>query len=244
MQHYGLIGYPLSHSFSEAYFSSKFASEGVDADYRNFELHDLEVLPELISLYKLDGFNVTIPYKEKVRKYLHHIDPEASRIGAVNCVKVVDGKCYGFNTDHIGFEKSLNKWLSDDDTLKALIFGTGGASLAVAYVLKKKRIPFLLVSRNELKDGITYSDLDEQVMREHRLLINTTPVGTFPDIHAKIPIPYHLIGKDHFACDLIYNPEKTAFLIACEQGGATIKNGHDMLIEQAEASYAIFRRPL
>jgi shikimate dehydrogenase len=242
MQHYGLIGYPLSHSFSEAYFTSRFASEGIDADYKNIELHDLEALQELITLYQLDGFNVTIPYKEKIRKYLHEIDAEATQIGAVNCVKVSDGKCYGYNTDHIGFEKSLHKWLIHDKQMKALVFGTGGASLAVAYVLRKKQIPYVVVSRNEVKDGITYGDLNEAVLNEHHLLINTTPMGMYPDNQARLPIPYHLIGQSHFAYDLIYNPEKTSFLLACEQQGASIKNGYDMLIEQAEASFNIFHQ--
>jgi len=241
LKHYGLIGCPLSHSFSERYFAEKFHSLSIQADYRNFELYDLDALPDIIQLHHLDGFNVTIPYKEKIIPYLDSLDDTASKTGAVNCVKVHLGKLKGYNTDIIGFEKSLLE-LIDGAEVKALVFGSGGASKAVQYVLSKCHIPYLLVSRNDLLDAITYADLRKEVLDEYALLINTTPVGMFPDIQEKLPLPYHLINASHYAFDLIYNPGKTAFLKRCEVAGAKIKNGYDMLKIQAEASFEIFNQ--
>ena len=239
LKNYGLIGYPLSHSFSERYFAEKFYTLGIDAKYRNYELHDLDALPEIIQLHQLNGFNVTIPYKEKVLHYLDLIDETAKKIGAVNCVKVDQGKLKGYNTDIIGFEKSLHAFI-DSKEMKALVFGNGGSSKAVKYVLQKLKIPFQSVSRNEIKGSITYSDLTESIFKDYHLLINTTPVGMFPHTQDMLPLPYHFIDENYFAFDLIYNPEKTAFLRRCEDEGAQIKNGYEMLVLQAEAAFSIF----
>lgn len=239
MKHYGLIGYPLTHSFSERYFAEKFSASNIEANYKAIEVHSIEIIHELVEYYKLDGFNVTIPYKEKIIQYLDEIDPIANEIGAVNCVHVRNGKLKGHNTDIIGFEKSLVDFI-DHRKLKALIFGSGGSSKSVQFVLKKLHIPFLLVSRNDIKDGITYADIDEQVLAEYPLLINTTPVGMFPNVDDKLPLPYHLLNEKNYAFDLIYNPERTLFLKGCDAHGAKIKNGYEMLAIQAEASYEIF----
>ncbi len=239
MKHFGLIGCPLSHSFSERYFAEKFYTSSIDATYRNFELYDLDALADIIQLHHLDGFNVTIPYKEKVIPYLNELDEAAKEIGAVNCVKVQQEKLIGYNTDIIGFEKSLRGFI-DSLEIKALVFGSGGASKAIRYVLNKMQIPFLMVSRNDILDSITYADLTEAILSEYTLLVNTTPVGMFPDVLKKIPLPYHLINESHYAFDLIYNPEKTAFLKRCEEQGAQIRNGFEMLTIQADESYRIF----
>lgn len=239
MKHYGLIGYPLSHSFSERYFSEKFSADFIKASYKSIEVHDLDILNELVEYYQLDGFNVTIPYKERIIQLLDTIDPVAKKIGAVNCVKVRNSKLTGYNTDVIGFEKSLLTLLNDEP-VSALIFGSGGSSKAVAYVLNMLHIPFQIVSRNELLHSITYADIDEQTLRTNRLLINTTPVGMFPNVDEKLPLPYQFLNEHTIAFDLIYNPEKTFFLKAVEHAGGRIKNGYDMLILQAEASYEIF----
>ena len=214
-------------------------SSGIPATYQNFELYDLAALPDVIAMHQLDGFNVTIPYKEKVIEFLDEIDVTAQKTGAVNCVRVREGKLKGYNTDIIGFEQSLLSFI-DSKQVKALVFGSGGASKAVRYVLSKLQIDFLMVSRNDIKDAIMYADLTESILKEYHLLIHTTPVGTFPDVQSKLPLPYHLINERHYAYDLIYNPSKTAFLKSCEQQGARIKNGYEMLTIQAEESFNIF----
>ncbi len=239
MKHYGLIGYPLSHSFSEQYFSEKFSSLEINADYKKFEIYHLKSLEKLIKEYHLDGFNVTIPHKENVLNYLDHIDDMAKIIGAVNCVRVKNNQLSGYNTDIIGFEKSLYSFINSQP-LKALVFGSGGASKAVAFVLNKLQIPFFIVSRNELQQTIPYSALNEEILSEYTLMINTTPIGMYPNVYEQLPIPYHFINETHYAFDLIYNPEKTMFLLSCEAKGARIKNGYEMLLIQAEESNKIF----
>jgi len=214
-------------------------TSGIQATYQNFELYDLAALPDIIAMHQLDGFNVTIPYKEKVIAFLDEMDITAQQTGAVNCVRVQNGKCKGYNTDIIGFEQSLLSFINKK-RINALVFGNGGASKAVRYVLDHLQINYLIVSRNDIKDAIMYADLTPSILADYPLLINTTPVGTYPSIQDKLPLPYHLINEDHYAYDLIYNPEKTAFLLNCEQQGAQIKNGFDMLTIQAEASYKIF----
>lgn len=238
-RHYGLVGYPLSHSFSEAYFNQKFAAEDIPASYRNFELHDLDALQEIVQHYQLDGFNVTIPYKEKIIPLLDELDEEAKQVGAVNCVVVTQGRMKGYNTDITGFQRSLMNFIPSTE-MKALVFGSGGASRAVRYVLEQMGIPCQVVTRNEVLNSITYADLNHKWMQDHNLLINTTPVGMYPDVNEKLPIPYHMVHAGHYAYDLVYNPGKTAFLSACEKQGAHIKNGHEMLIIQAEESYRLF----
>jgi shikimate dehydrogenase len=238
---YGLIGYPLEHSFSKNYFTQKFKKEGIQATYENFSISDLDDLKTLLSKNDIDGFNVTIPHKESIIYFLDEIDIEAKKIGAVNCVKILNNKYIGFNTDVIGFEKSFLPFISSIQTCKkALVFGTGGANKAVLYVLQKHQIPFLQVSRNDILDGITYAEIDEKIMQEYSILINTTPVGMYPKVDDVLPLPFHLITKKHFVFDLVYNPEKTKLLSIAENEGAHIKNGLEMLHIQAEEAWKIF----
>lgn len=239
MKHYGLIGLPLKHSFSKKYFDNKFRKENIQACYSNFEIAHCEKLHQLINENQLDGLNVTIPFKQQVIHYLDEIDEVAKQIGAVNCIQIKQRKLKGFNTDIIGFEKSLLE-TTQLKNKKALIFGNGGASKAVAFVLHKHDVPFYNVSRNEIQGGLTYRELTDSIIGEHQLLINTTPVGMFPKIDEELPIPYKAINHTHTAFDLIYNPEKTNFLTFCEAEGATIQNGLNMLHYQAEAAYEIF----
>jgi shikimate dehydrogenase len=239
MKHYGLIGHSLSHSFSKKYFQEKFLLENIDADYQNFEIKDCDTVRKIIKENDLNGLHVTIPFKERIIRYLDEVSTEALKIGAVNAIQIKDNKLFGFNTDCIGFEKSLLENVSLKNK-QALIFGSGGASKAVAYVLARNNVNYKFVSRNEIKDGFTYADLDENIFNKYLLLINTTPIGMFPNIEQELPIPYKFVKNEHFAFDLIYNPEKTRFLTHCEAEGASIKNGMDMLIYQAEASYKIF----
>jgi shikimate dehydrogenase len=238
---YGLIGYPLEHSFSKNYFTQKFKKEGIQATYENFSISDLDDLKTLLSKNDIDGFNVTIPHKESIIHFLDEIDVDAKKVGAVNCVKILNNQYIGYNTDIIGFEKSFIPFISSIQTpKKALVFGTGGANKAVLYVLQKHQIPFLQVSRNDILDGITYADIDEKIMQEYSILINTTPVGMFPKVDEVLPLPFHLITKKHFVFDLVYNPAKTKLLSIAENEGAHIKNGLEMLHIQAEEAWKIF----
>lgn len=241
MKKFGLIGYPLEHSFSKFYFTEKFKKEGIQATYENFSLTNIDNLKTILAQNKVDGFNVTIPYKESIIHLLDVIDSEAKIVGAVNCVKISNNQLIGYNTDIIGFEKSFLPFISAIQTpKKALVFGTGGANKAVVHILKKHQIPFLQVSRNEILNGITYADIDEKTMQEYSILINTTPVGMYPKIEEVLPIPYHLITDKHFVFDLVYNPEKSKLLSIAENQGAQIKNGLDMLHIQAEEAWKIF----
>lgn len=242
MQHFGLIGLSLKHSFSEAYFSKRFEEEQLEACYRNLELLDLEALSQIISEKKLSGFNVTIPFKEKIISHLDSVSKDAAAIGAVNCVKITDGKRFGYNTDFIGFEKSFLSHLSLEPigNLHALICGTGGSSKAVQYCLKKHQIPYQLLSRNRRNDILSYSDVTQKIIETHQLIINTTPVGMFPNTSNLLPLPYQYITHKHFCFDLIYNPDISSFLQKSSNQGATIKNGLQMLHIQADESYKIF----
>ena len=241
---YGLIGRNISYSFSRSYFTEKFKSLGLDDHrYVNFDLAriedmETEVLPRLD---ELGGLNVTIPYKEEVMQYLHELDPEAESIGAVNTIKVSrEGSLKGFNTDAFGFESSLSKRLGVQHS-SALILGTGGASKAVAYVLGKLGIKYRFVSRGSSSaNSLNYDDLNEEVMATHKLIVNCTPLGTFPETEKKPDIPYELIGESHLLFDLIYNPEKTSFLIEGERRGAKILNGREMLERQADRAWEIW----
>lgn len=239
-QHYGLIGYPLSHSFSGKWFGEKFSREQIDATYTLIPLEDKNALYDWFGKNQLDGFNVTIPYKESILNLLDEIDDEAQKVGAVNCVIRQHQAFIGYNTDIIGFEMSLMRW-DLPEKIQALVFGSGGASKAVQYVLHKKQIPFQLVTRNEIEGSITYADLDEHIINSHHLLIQTTPLGTFPDIDLFVPIPFQFVDKHHFVFDMVYNPEKSAFLQRCEDRGASIQNGFYMLEQQALASWKLFQ---
>jgi len=245
MKRFGLIGKTLKHSFSRAYFADKFKKEGIsDSRYDLFELSDISEFPALIDAHKTEfkGLNVTIPYKKEVMQFMDALDPIAERIGAVNVVKVLsNGKLKGYNSDYYGFRLSLESWLSNHN-LKALILGTGGASNSVRTTLEDLNIPFKYVSRNVLADGFTYAQIkaNPAIITEHQLIINTTPLGTYPDIDQKADLPYEQLTNEHFLYDLVYNPELTAFLAAGKQVGAKIKNGSDMLVLQAEKSWEIW----
>jgi shikimate dehydrogenase len=243
---FGIIGYPLSHSFSPAYFSGKFKSEGIiDSDYRAFPMEDLAKLPSLVQKFPdLIGLNVTIPYKEKIMAYLDEIDPVAEEIGAVNTIKIIrTGKnlfLKGFNTDVYGFHESIKPFLNKQHR-RALILGTGGASKAVAYALRKLEIAYLSVSRNPLGPNcIAYENITQEVMSIHHIIINTTPLGMFPNIDSYPQIPYHLLSPNHFLYDLVYNPEVTTFMKKGLEIHASVKNGYEMLLLQAERSWDIW----
>lgn len=241
MSSYGIIGYPLTHSFSEKYFTEKIAREGItDAVFHNFPLTNIEAFPELLlSNPSLRGLAVTIPYKEKVLAYVQHLSDEVQQIGAANCIKIREGVLTAFNTDIIGFERSFVKHLQPHHT-KALILGTGGASKAIQFVLKKLGIEFLIVSRNSNEDHIAYTEIDDNILHDHRVIINCTPLGTFPHTNTFPEIPYHLLNPEHYLYDLVYNPAKTLFLQKGEEQGTIIENGMDMLIIQAEENWRIW----
>ncbi|ACU59167.1 shikimate dehydrogenase family protein [Chitinophaga pinensis] len=241
MKVYGLIGYPLSHSFSKGFFAEKFAREGIkECMYDSFPIPTIGDLPALLTQQPgLQGLNVTIPYKEVVIPYLDELSPAAAKMKAVNCIRFKDGRKIGYNTDAIGFRRSLEPLLQPHHN-KALILGTGGAAKAVQYVLESLNIPYQLVSRQASAATISYEQLDAATMASHTLIVNTTPLGMYPNLEAAPAIPYELLTADHLLYDLIYNPAVTAFLQKGADKGATIKNGHEMLILQAEASWEIW----
>ncbi len=238
MRHFGLIGYPLTHSFSPNYFKNKFESiEVKHADYKSFEIHDLNSIKKLVKTKDLSGFNVTIPHKQSIIPYLDELTPEANAIGSVNCVKVVEGKLIGYNTDAFGFKTSLIHLIGDKTIEKAIILGNGGSAKAVQYALKQMKIDYSIVSRS---GDLNYNNLSPSMMRTYQLIINTTPLGMFPNVEEHPDIPYEAITSNHFAIDLIYNPSETAFLRKCSLAGAAIKNGQEMLEFQADKSWEIW----
>lgn len=233
---YGLIGKNIDYSFSVKYFGQKFNDEKIiDSEYVNFDLREIEDFNNL-EILKINGLNVTIPYKEKIITYLDEVDKAASIIGAVNTIAKKDNKLIGYNTDYIGFIKSFKNNLNFKN---ALILGTGGASKAIQYALNIKNINFDIGSRKNNKKYISYDLINEKI-KDYDLIINTTPLGTFPDVSKKPKINYNLINENHFCYDLIYNPEKTSFLKECEKKGARIMNGLEMLKSQAEESWIIW----
>ncbi len=235
---YGLIGYPLSHSFSPAFFNNKFASEKIDARYDAYAIPAIDELATLLKEHTLlKGLNVTIPYKEQVLPLLYDIDTAARDIGAVNCIDIRYSRLIGYNTDYIGFAESLRPLLQAQHT-HALVLGTGGAAKAVMYALLQLGIEYKIVSRTG--GDMQYADVDEGIMDKYTLIINTTPLGMYPAIDIAPEIPYEYLTKEHLLYDLIYNPEETLFLKKGKQQGATIKNGYEMLILQAEASWQIW----
>ena len=241
---YGLIGATVSHSFSKSYFDEKFFREGL-RDY-HYDLYSLPTIDDLIKLLEetpeLEGLNVTIPYKEQVVKFLSEIDPEAKKIGAVNVIKIKDGKLKGFNTDSDAFFETLEKWFPRTKKSKALILGTGGSAKAVQQALKKLSIPFQSVSRDKAKADYTYEDLekDGKIIAGVQLIINTTPLGMSPDTNSFPPINYDQLAPEHYVYDLIYNPARTVFLQKAEMRGSHFKNGLEMLHVQAEKAWAIW----
>lgn len=247
IRQFGLIGYPLGHSFSKGHFSSKFELEGLEGySYDNFEIQSAGQLPEIISSHpNLVGLNVTIPHKKAVIPFLDEMDPVAREIGAVNTIKVIRTadrfRLHGYNTDAIGFTRSLAGWRLYP-SVRALIFGTGGSSMAVRYALDQSGIRHTTVSRNPAEGELDYGAVTEKVAAGHLLWINCTPVGMFPDIQKMLPLPYHFLTSSHYLYDLVYNPEVTEFLRMGKLAGAFTRNGRAMLYEQAEASWEIWIR--
>lgn len=242
---FGLIGYPLSHSFSRKFFTEKFSSEAIDAEYLNFEIENITQLPHLIAAHPdLEGLNVTIPYKELVIKFLDYTDEAASEIHAVNTIRIHRSghhvSLHGYNTDIEGFQESIKPLLQKHHH-KALVLGTGGASKAVVMALANLGIDSILISRNpEGNEELSYSDLDEDVMDNYKIIVNTSPIGAYPNIEGCPEIPFELITPKHLMYDLVYNPEVTEFLKLGQQRGAVIKNGLEMLHIQALASLKIW----
>ncbi len=244
MQLYGLIGYPLTHSFSKKYFSEKFEKEGIsDHGYELFELPSIDTLPgAVLEKYPtLGGLNVTIPYKETVIAFLD--DTSHLPLAACNCIKISDGILKGFNTDIVGFEKSLRE-LWEPKHSPALVLGTGGAAIAVCYVLQKMGIPFKQVSRSSQKADLTYKMLTPDLIAGYKLIVNCTPLGTYPKTDAMLDLPATGISPNHYLYDLVYNPPLTKFLKWGQDQGALLKNGSDMLAIQAEESWRIWNDPL
>lgn len=241
MRQFGLIGYPLSHSFSKNYFKRKFQEEGItDCSYELYPIKSIDELKVLLSTEtNLNGLNVTIPYKETVLPFLDDASAAVKEIGACNCIKIRDGKLTGYNTDVIGFEQSLLPFLQPYFK-KALILGTGGAAKAVAWVLQKLKIEYNYVSRLPKAGQLTYEQLDADMMQQFQLIINSTPLGMQPNVHQKPSLPYTGLNGQNLCYDLIYNPEMTTFLSECEQQGAVVKNGLEMLVIQAEESWKIW----
>lgn len=243
MSIYGLIGRSLGHSFSQKYFTAKFKEmQGHQHEYRNFEMDTLEAqLPLLKQLAGLSGLNVTIPYKTAIIPFLNEITEDCREINACNCIKIVGGKWIGYNTDVVGFKKSFTPHLKPNHK-RALILGTGGASKAVAFVLKNLGIGFLFVSRSKNSSGaiIHYDDITPEIFSNHQIIINTTPVGMFPNVDEYPPLPYNEIDGSYYFFDLIYNPTTTIFLAEAEKKGAIIQNGEPMLQIQAEEGWRIW----
>ncbi len=237
---YGIIGFPLTHSFSPDYFNKKFAAEGIDAVYSPFAISSIEEFSALLTSHPgIKGLSVTIPYKETIIPLLDELDSAAKIIGAVNCIDFKNGLKKGYNTDVIGFEQSLVPLLQAQDT-KALILGTGGSSKAAAWVLKKLGIPFIKVSRSIQSGQLSYQELTPGMIAEHKLIINTTPLGQYPVTDAAAPITFTGITEQHLLFDLVYNPAETKFLLQGKARGAATKNGYEMLVLQAEASWKIW----
>lgn len=251
MRQFGLIGYPLSHSFSQGYFSEKFLNENEKGlQYSNFPIATIN---EFEGLWKqhdsLEGLNVTIPYKKQVIPFLHHASDVVKKINACNCIRKYNNELYGYNTDVIGFEKSLQPFLKPHHT-HALILGTGGAAVAVEWVLQKLNIQYLFVSRNELSPEsvvsahlISYDALSPDMLNQYSLIINTSPVGMYPNVDQSPSLPYEVISPKHHLFDLIYNPAATLFMKKGLAQGATVQNGLEMLHIQAEESWRIWNTP-
>ncbi len=247
MQKYGLIGYPLKHSFSIGYFNEKFSSEQIDAEYVNFEIPTIEDFPKVIANNpNLCGLNVTIPYKEQVIPHLDELDPDTAKIGAVNVIKIIrlknnKVKLVGYNSDIIGFTQSIEPLLLPHHK-KALILGTGGAAKAVFHGLANLGVEGKYVSRTPVEDAFIYEDLTPEIMAEYTVIVNCTPVGMFPKVDFCPEIPYDCLTPDHLLYDLLYNPNITLFMKKGEEKGAVVKNGLEMLLLQAFAGWEIWQK--
>lgn len=246
MRKFGLIGFPLGHSFSKKYFTEKFSREGIQGC--QFELYPIPRIQEFTQLFAsepaLEGLSVTIPYKEQVIPYLDGLDPACAQIGAVNCIRIRDGKKIGFNTDYLGFKQSLQSWLGSKIP-NALVLGTGGASKAVQQALRDLGVSFRIVSRSKQEGQLTYAELKEQPqwLASHPLIINTSPVGTYPQVEDMPNIPLEQLHSVHRVYDLVYNPPITRLMQECIARGGASKNGQDMLELQAEAAWSIWNSP-
>lgn len=248
MDKYGLIGYPLKHSFSISYFNEKFQSENIDAEYVNFEIPRIEDFMEVVEENpNLRGLNATIPYKEQVIPYLDELDKDTAKIGAVNVIKIIpqgkgDVKLVGYNSDIVGFTRSIEPLLQSHH-VKALILGTGGASKAVFHGLANLGIEATFVSRTKKSNDIlTYQELTPEIMQEHTVIVNTTPLGMYPNVDACPDIPYDQLTPNHLLYDLLYNPHETLFMKKGMERGATVKNGLEMLLLQAFVSWEIWNK--
>ena len=244
MRKFGLIGYPLGHSFSKKYFTEKFSREHIeDCSYENYPLTNIDQLTDLIKDTELAGLNVTIPYKTAVIKYIDKMDPESYAIGAVNVIKIRrknnEAELCGFNSDIMGIRDTIMPVLSRR-IKNALVLGTGGSSKAVCYVLKTLSVPYTLISREKKPSCLTYSELSPELMRNSRLIINTTPLGMYPDIESKPELRYEFLCSKHILFDLVYNPGMTAFLKTGQERGCTLLSGLKMLHSQAERSWEIW----
>ncbi len=242
---YGLIGFPLTHSFSKTYFNNKFESENINAEYLNFEIPDIGDLMEVVAEYPdLCGLNVTIPYKEQVIPYMDEMDADAAAIGAVNVIKFIrskgdDLRFKGYNSDIVGFCDSIRPLLTPYRD-KALVLGTGGASKAVVRGLQNLGVESQLVSRNKKEGVITYGEIDAEIMATHKIIVNTTPLGMYPHVDECPDIPYGLLTPQHLCYDLLYNPDVTLFMKRAREMGAEVKNGLEMLLLQAFESWRIW----
>lgn len=241
---YGLIGFPLGHSFSQNYFNQKFQAENINAEYLNFEIPDISHLKDVFDNHPtLSGLNVTIPYKEQVLPLMDEMDPQAERIGAVNVIKIIRDssgiRLKGYNSDIIGFSDSIYPLLSPERK-KALVLGTGGASKAVCAGLKNMGVETLSVSRSKRHGVITYGEITPEIMESHRVIVNCTPLGMYPHIDECPDIPYHLLTPEHLCYDLLYNPDITLFMKKAAEHSAETKNGLEMLLLQAFASWNIW----
>lgn len=241
MRQFGLIGFPLSHSFSQKYFTEKFLKENIsDAEFLNFSIPAIAGIENIFQQHVLlRGLSVTIPYKKTVIPYLDAVDDAVKAISASNCINIKQNKKTGYNTDVIGFEKSFIKNLKPHHK-KALVLGTGGASAAIQYVLKKLNIEYLLVSRKTSAITTLYNGVSPDVLAEHNIIINCTPLGTYPHVAGAPQLDYSLLTREHYLFDLVYNPPLTRFLQYGKEKGCTIENGYEMLVLQAEESWKIW----
>ena len=237
---FGLIGKNIDYSFSKKYFLEKFKKENLDCTYSNFDVVNISEIESILQNNSISGYNVTIPYKEEIINFLDEIDEVAKDIGAVNTIKKIDNKNIGFNTDSIGFEKSLLPLIENKIPKNALILGSGGASKAIKYVLKKLKINYSTVSRKEGKSEFVYENLNEVILNKFKMIINCSPVGTFPNINNCPNIPYEFLTKDHILYDLVYNPIESLFLKRGRKLGCKTKNGLEMLEIQANESWSVW----
>lgn len=249
MPRYGLIGYPLTHSFSQRYFTGKFAREGItDSRYDLFELPNIADLPAVLQTPDLRGLNVTIPHKQAVLPYLDRLDASAEKVGAVNVIRIeTDGSRTGYNSDYYGFRRSLEDWLAQNSTqltggtLRALVLGTGGASKAVVAALTDMGIPYRYVSRQKTEQAVSYDEA-ASLLATHHLIVNCSPVGTYPNVDDAPDLPYEQLTDRHFLYDLVYNPAETRFMQLGRERGACVQNGYQMLVLQAEKAWEIWQK--